>query len=157
VAGAICGSAQIVTDIGVGSDDWLAIFLRPLSVRGVKNFGEYESKLSRRVIIPVLNRIHDIRIIRFTYASGQRIRHKNAASFEWQHTPPNLFVRKISNTLILLIANPRRSRALRSFDNDADSRVIVGDEIAHSKHTSSANVTGEPRWWLARSVALHRS
>jgi len=26
VAGAICGSAQIVTDIGVGSDDWLGIW-----------------------------------------------------------------------------------------------------------------------------------
>jgi len=27
VAGAICGSAQIVTDIRIGSDDWLALFM----------------------------------------------------------------------------------------------------------------------------------
>src|SRR6266540_2970757 len=29
-AGAICGSAQIVTDVVVGSDDWFGLFFKPL-------------------------------------------------------------------------------------------------------------------------------
>jgi len=50
VAGAICGSAQIVTDIGVGSDDWLGFFTAELRLESDSaRYREHECSDTRRL------------------------------------------------------------------------------------------------------------